>query len=97
MENRDEARREEISNILLLALQDALERKIDRSKLNSETTLRDDLGLDSLAMLEMVWEIEKRFGIQIHDTQLVKMKTIGDVISVILELVDQKSVAEQNA
>lgn len=40
----------------------------DRAAVNTETTLRD-LGVDSLEAIEMVFEIEEAFGIQLADDQ----------------------------
>jgi acyl carrier protein len=42
-----------------------------------------DLGIDSLAMLEIVGAMEREFKVQIPDDQLVGLQTIDDLISLL--------------
>jgi acyl carrier protein len=49
------------------------------SKVRLQDNLREDLGLDSLAMLEMVFEVEEAFNLEIPDEDLTKITTVGDV------------------
>ena len=44
---------------------------------NESTTLIDDLGFDSLAIMMMSMEIEDAFGFKF--TEFVKFETVGDV------------------
>ena len=53
--------------------------KRDVSKVRLQDNLREDLGLDSLAMLEMVFEVEEAFNLEIPDEDLTKITTVGDV------------------
>ncbi|MDF2459563.1 MAG: acpP [Nitrospira sp.] len=41
--------------------------------------LRDDLGLDSMAVIELLYKIEEAFDIQIPDEDLVRLSTVGAV------------------
>ena len=43
----------------------------------------DDLGADSLDIVELLMALEDEFGIEIPDEDLVKIVTIGDVIEYI--------------
>ena len=54
--------------------------KRDVSKVRAQDNLRADLGLDSLAMLELVFKIEEAFDLEIPDDDLSKVTTVGDVI-----------------
>ncbi|MCX7636086.1 MAG: acyl carrier protein [Syntrophales bacterium] len=45
-----------------------------------EASFIDDLGADSLDLVELIMEMEENFGIQISDDELEKIRTIGDVI-----------------
>lgn len=49
--------------------------------LNDEMSLRDDLGIDSLRMVEAVIFIEEHFGIELSDDDLnmSKLDTVGDL------------------
>jgi acyl carrier protein len=45
-----------------------------------EASFVDDLGADSLDIVELIMEMEENFGIQIADDELDKIRTIQDVI-----------------
>ncbi len=53
----------------------------DPSALHPEDSLRDDLGLDSLQTIELVYEVESAFDIQIPDEDFGRLQTIGDVVT----------------
>jgi len=40
----------------------------------------DDLGADSLDLVELIMEMEETFDIQIADTEIEKIRTIKDVL-----------------
>lgn len=40
---------------------------------------RDEAGLDSLTMVELSMVLEKRFGIEISDDELIDLKTVGKI------------------
>jgi acyl carrier protein len=69
----------EIATQIRTALAKRLKR--DVSKVRLEDNLRDDLGLDSLSMLEMVFEVEEAFNLEIPDDDLSKVTTVGDVVT----------------
>ena len=43
--------------------------------------LRDDLGLDSMAVIELLYRIEEAFDLQIPDQDLAGLTTVGHVVS----------------
>jgi acyl carrier protein len=43
----------------------------------------DDLGADSLDLVEIIMAIEEAFGIEIPETEQEKIKTVGDAITYI--------------
>ena len=51
-----------------------------------EASFIDDLGADSLDIVELIMAIEEEFDIEILDSMLKRMITIGDIIDVIAEL-----------
>ncbi len=67
--------------------------KIRRSEVNDSDWL-DELGIDSLEAVEMIFELEERFNIEIpvnaNNSEAV-FKTVADVIRVVEELVTSKS------
>ncbi len=52
----------------------------DPKDLHPEDSLRDDLGLDSLQTIELVYEVESAFDLQIPDEDFGRLTTIGAVI-----------------
>ena len=55
------------------------------SALHPEDSLRDDLGLDSLQTIELVYQVESAFDIQIPDEDFGRLRTIGDVVTYLEE------------
>jgi acyl carrier protein len=54
--------------------------KKDQRKLAATLSLQEDLGLDSLAIIELLYRIEEAFNLSIPDEDLEKLHTVGDVI-----------------
>ena len=48
-----------------------------------ESTYIDDLGADSLDIVELIMAFEEEFGIEIPDEAAEKIKTVQDVVSYI--------------
>jgi acyl carrier protein len=44
----------------------------------------DDLGADSLAVVELVLALEEAFGVNIPDEDAEKLRTVGDAVSYVL-------------
>lgn len=44
----------------------------------------DDLGADSLDLVELIMEMEENFGVEISDEELQNIRTIQDVINYIM-------------
>lgn len=57
------------------------ESKISISEATDETRLAEDMGIDSLTMLEIVLTIEEALGFRIEDSELRSIRTMGDVQS----------------
>ncbi|MDR3262840.1 MAG: acyl carrier protein [Clostridiales bacterium] len=53
--------------------------KIDKTKLTRETNILSDIGADSLDLVDFLMKLEDKYGIQIKDSELEKIKTIGDI------------------
>jgi acyl carrier protein len=62
--------------------------KRDVSKIRGEDDLREDLGIDSLAMIELLFQIEEVFNLEIPNEDLSKITTVGDVIAYVEARVD---------
>ncbi len=70
---------EKIKEILV----DQLDADIDSITL--ETDIADDLGADSLDVVEMLMNIEGEFDIEIPDEEIENLKTVGALVDYIQE------------
>ena len=66
-------------------IKDIIEKElgVEREKLTPEASFIEDLGADSLDIVELVMEFEKEFNITIPDEQAEKISTVGEAISYI--------------
>ncbi len=56
---------------------------VTREQCKLEASFIDDLGADSLDLVEMIMEMEEKFGVEIADEELEKIRTIQDVVDFI--------------
>ena len=56
---------------------------VDVAQIKPESQFIDDLGADSLAIVELVLAFEEQFEIDIPDEDTEKIRTVGDAISYI--------------
>jgi len=56
---------------------------IDEDQITENTDVVNDLGADSLDVVEMMMSVEDEFGLMIEDEEIAEMKTVGDVVSYI--------------
>jgi acyl carrier protein len=59
--------------------------KRDVSKIRPHDRLREDLGLDSLAMIELLFKIEEHFDLEIPNEDLSRVTTVADVTAYVEE------------
>lgn len=58
---------------------------VEAEKVTETASFIDDLGADSLDIVELVMTMEEEFELDIPDEDAEKMKTVGDVVSYIKE------------
>lgn len=63
----------------------AEELELDPVGIGEQTRFKEDLDADSLDLYELVMELEDRYGISISEEQAVKIKTVGDAVSFVLQ------------
>lgn len=56
---------------------------VDAAKVSQTASFIDDLGADSLDIVELVMTMEEEFDLDIPDEEAEKMKTVGDVVKYI--------------
>ncbi len=53
---------------------------VDETKIKPDASFIDDLGADSLGLVELVLAFEERFRVDIPDAETEKIRTVGDAI-----------------
>ena len=54
---------------------------VEERSLVPEANLLDDLGADSLDVVELVMALEEEFGIEVPDDDVENIRTIGDIVA----------------
>ena len=54
---------------------------VEMKALAPEASLLDDLGADSLDVVELVMALEEEFGIEVPDDDVENIRTIGDIVA----------------
>jgi acyl carrier protein len=58
---------------------------VNADDIKEESKFVEDLGADSLDVVELIMELEEKFDIEIPDADAEKIATVGDVIKYIEE------------
>jgi acyl carrier protein len=53
---------------------------VDEEQVTLEASFTEDLGADSLDLVELTLALEERFGVEIPDEVAEKLKTVGDAL-----------------
>lgn len=56
---------------------------VDEDVITLEANLKDDLGIDSLAAVELSLELETEFDVRIEDDELAKLVTVADIVKLL--------------
>ncbi len=64
------------------ALAEALE--LPEEEIREESRLGEDLEADSLDLVELLLEMEQRFGFRVSDEEAAEIETVGDAVDLIL-------------
>ncbi len=59
------------------------ELSIDPAQVKEEARFIEDLGADSIGLMELVMKFEEEYGIKIPDEDIEKIRTVGDAINYI--------------
>jgi acyl carrier protein len=60
---------------------------VEQSEVTPEASILDDLGADSLDVVELVMALEEEFDLEVPDEDVETLRTIGDVARYITERV----------
>jgi len=56
---------------------------VDEADVTMDASFVDDLGADSLDIVELVMALEEEFGLEIPDEEAEKIRTVGDAVNFI--------------
>ncbi len=56
---------------------------VDENDISMESSFIDDLGADSLDIVELIMALEEEFDLEIPDSEAEKITTVGDAVDYI--------------
>ena len=56
---------------------------VEEDNITTETTLQDDLGADSLDVVDLLMSIEDEFEVEIPDGEVENIRTVGSLVEYI--------------
>ncbi|MDU3767676.1 MAG: acyl carrier protein [Cutibacterium granulosum] len=56
---------------------------VEQSEVTEEKAFTDDLDVDSLSMVEIIYSCEEKFGVEIPDEEFKNLRTVGDAVKYI--------------
>ncbi len=56
---------------------------LDENEVTLESNIREDLGADSLDMVDLIMSIEDAFDIKVEESDTASIKTVGDIVGYI--------------
>lgn len=57
---------------------------LDMAEIKNMALLTDDLGIDSFSSIEILYDLEDKFGIEIPEKDLADVKTVDDIVTYIV-------------
>jgi len=74
--------REEIFAVVRAALAEALE--LPEEEISEESRFKEDLEADSLDLVELLLEMERRYRFKVSDEEAAEILTVGDAVDLII-------------
>ena len=72
-------------------MKEILARKLDRKleDIHGDSRLAEDLGVDSFGTVELMFEIEEAFDLQIADSDIGGVRTVDDIVTYLQAWLDK--------
>jgi len=61
--------------------------EVDPNKITRDTDIMDDLGADSLDLVELIMTLEDEYGVSVTDESVYEHKTVGEIADFIESLI----------
>lgn len=65
----------------------------DLDEIGDTTLFRDELGVDSLTALEVMFAVDKKFGISIPDDEYHQLSHVNDTVALVLKYLPQEALS----
>ena len=62
--------------------------EMDSEKITRDTDIMNDLGADSLDLVELIMTLEEEYGITVTDDSIYEHKTVGDIADYVESLIN---------
>lgn len=67
---------------------------LDPSEIGDNADIVNDLGVDSLKVIEIATSIERTYKVVVKDSELAKLRTVKDAVGFIKELLEKRNVQQ---
>lgn len=64
---------------------------VDEESIKEESLLREDLGIDSLASMQLIIVLEKEYSIRVENEEVMNIETIKDIIDLLKKKVGEEA------
>ena len=61
---------------------------VDESEVTMDTDIREELGADSLALVDLAMTIEDEFEVEITDEAIEEIKTVGELVDYLKDITE---------
>jgi len=58
---------------------------VEEDTITADTNIADDLGADSLDVVDMLMSLEDEFDVEIPDEEIEKIRSVGEIVTYIEE------------
>lgn len=56
---------------------------VEEDEVTLEASIKEDLGADSLDVVDLIMQLEDEFGLSIEEEEAEKINTVGDIVNYI--------------
>ena len=67
---------------------------LDPSEIGDNADIVNDLGVDSLKVIEIATSIERTYKVVVKDSELAKLRTVKEAVGFIKELLEKRNVQQ---
>lgn len=79
MKAKETRLRDEVINAIIIVS------KVNKKEISDHIQIRNELGIDSLMMMEILANIETHYNILLNEEKLLKLKTVGEFLDYVVE------------